>query len=104
MNAYLVRLDEEQNNPKELVGFFVAEDEVHLSRLVDECCESPGCEYLELEAGGIFWSQSVNYFVPYSGLDEMAPALPGGATSTGSWGSALYDENTGEWLPLDSDV
>lgn len=100
MNPYIVRLDGSQKHPHELVGIFVAKDVEQLERLVDECCDTDGCEYMVLPEGGLYWGDHVGFTVPYRGVDEDAPPKPAGASSTDSWDHAFYDENDGEWLPL----
>jgi hypothetical protein len=50
MPAYLVRLVKN----KGIVGIFTADGETDL-RIVDECTDVTGCEYMELPPGGIMW-------------------------------------------------
>lgn len=64
MKPYLVRLKPDQNNPREIVGFFVSPSLNHLADLIDECCPPEDCEYRELGPGSIFWGRFTNSSVP----------------------------------------
>jgi hypothetical protein len=101
MKAYIARLKADQSRPREVVGFFFAEDMGQLYPLIDECCDVQCCEVMELGPGGIFWNDAVDYVVPIE-PSEDALGLPGGATMTESWMASLCSE--GQWLPLASDV
>lgn len=97
MKAYAVRFDANQKRPRELVGFFIADDLVELYALVDECCEVEGCEAIELGNGGVYWDEPVDYVLPIE-ESETAPGLPGEGSMTDAWMGALCSER--QWSPL----
>lgn len=91
MNGYLVRLNAGAARPREIVGFFLADDQKHLERLIDECCDADLCEYVDIGAGGIFWSDAAGYVVPpEQNEDDEVPPLPVDPSVTGTWAGALY--------------
>lgn len=99
MNAYAVRLGSGHHRPREIVGFFVVDDQRSLYDLIDECCDVEGCEVMELGPGGIFWDKAVDYVVPLE-VSETAPGLPPDAAMTERWFSDLFDED--RWKPITS--
>jgi len=97
MNGYIVRLNAEADRPREIVGFFLAEDPQHLERLIDECCPANSCEYLPLGPGGIFWGRT-DYVVPNL-ADEDVDGLPAHASVTESWHGPLYVDRS-DWVRI----
>jgi hypothetical protein len=98
MKAYIARLNGEQKNPHEIVGFFVARSREQLFDYIDECCDVGRVEIMEIGAGGIYWSRAVEYVVPIpEDQAEDAAGLPGDATLTDEWLGALFDENEDRW-------
>jgi hypothetical protein len=69
--AYLVR----NIKSRDLVGIFVADDEDDLEFVMDECTDAPGCEYVELPAGGIMWESKAKPVPLDAGDDEKSPGI-----------------------------
>lgn len=98
MTAYIARFNEEQQRPRELIGFFFADDRNQLYNMIDECCDVDCCEVMALGPGGIYWDSSVEFVVPYPGeISEAAPGLPNNASVTDSWTPVLCNENKEDW-------
>lgn len=100
MPAYLVRLCD----TRDLVGFFFAEDPGELELVVDECTDTPGCEYVELPRGGIMWESpaidvpiAIDKDVTEVDEDDI-PEMPwSGASLTEGWWSVLYGYTDEQW-------
>lgn len=98
MPAFIVRL---RKKPREFVGiFYCGLDE--LSELVDECTNPDSCEYLEMEAGGIYVVDRTPP-VPWDGDPELTPSFLTDAQPTDTWGQYFGDELEG-WQPLPPDT
>lgn len=102
MAAYLVRM----SGTRDLVGFFVADDEDDLAIVVDECTDVPDCEYVELPAGGVMWESPAKPVPLDAGDldDDDAPIeeFPwSGASLTGQWWQIAYGIEEVEWTPFD---
>jgi len=94
MQAYVARLKADQSCPREIVGFFFADDPGQLFRLIDEFCDVECCEVMELGPGGIYWNDAKDYVLPIK-PSEDAPGLPGGASISEWWIEALCGD--GDW-------
>lgn len=103
MQAYLVRLNEEQDHPRELVGFYVAESIPQLYDMIDECCDVDRVEITELGPGGIYWDTAVDYVVPRPETDdeEEPPSFPPKPRVCEWWTDALDDQDPGRWEGTD---
>lgn len=102
MQAYLVRKNAEQDNPRELVGIYVASSMAQLRDMVDECINVDCADVRELGEGGIYWPSKVAYRVPCTADPEEPdfPEIPGEASVCDFWFDAFYREDGEEWLPL----
>lgn len=104
MPAYLVRIIK----TRDLVGIFVADDEDDLAFVMDECTDAPGCEYVELPAGGIMWESPAKPVPLDAGdpEDEESPVeeFPWtGASLTERWWYIAYGMEDVEWTPFEDD-
>jgi hypothetical protein len=105
MPAFLVRVIKS----RDLVGIFMAGDEIGLAIAVDECIDVPGCEYTQLPDGGIMW-ESPTKPVPLDAGDpddDNSPveAFPWtGASLTERWWNIAYGFEEVEWEPFDGEV
>ena len=105
MPAFLVRIIK----TRDLVGIFVADDELSLEMAVDECTDTLGCEYTELPDGGIMWespAKPVPLDVGDPEDDESPPEeFPwGGASLSERWWSIAYGFEDVQWEPFDPDA
>ncbi|MGY4351239.1 hypothetical protein ACVWXM_007732 [Bradyrhizobium sp. GM7.3] len=104
MPAYLVRIID----TRDLVGIFVADNEDDLEIVVDECTDVPGCEYVELPAGGVMWESPAKP-VPLNPGDPEEDASPvedfpwGAASLTEAWWFVAYGRVEVEWTPFEAD-
>ena len=66
MTTALVRIKED----KQLVGIFTYQSKGvgELFNLVDQCTNPYGCEYIEINYGGVYWADDVDSI---KGLSEM---------------------------------
>ena len=66
MTTALVRIKDD----KQLVGIFTYQTEYvgELFNLVDQCTSPYGCEYIEINYGGVYWADNVDSI---KGLSEM---------------------------------
>lgn len=102
MKAYLARLNAEQGNAREIVGFFMARSIPQLYDLIDECCDVDRVEVMEIGPGGLFWPISVDFVVPHpEELHEEPPDLPAGANLCDLWVGAFFNENADKWHQLE---
>jgi hypothetical protein len=105
MPAFLVRVIKS----RELVGIFVADDELALEMAVDECTDVPGCEYTELPDGGIMWENPAKP-VPLDAGDPENDESPvevfpwGGASLSERWWYVVYGLEEAEWTPFEDDA
>jgi hypothetical protein len=105
MPAYLVRIIKSQD----LVGIFVADDELGLEMAVDECTDTPGCEFTELPDGGIMWESPakpvpLNRGDPDDDDSEVEPFPWNGASLSERWFYIAYGLEDVEWTPFDDDA
>jgi hypothetical protein len=103
MPAYLVRLVKN----RDLVGFFAADDFDDLVTAVDECTDVPGCEYIELPAGGIMWTSPaipVPVSVPEDEKVEMDELPWARAEMSERWWDVVYGYTDDEWTRFDPDA
>lgn len=104
MPAYLVRIIEN----RDLVGIFVADDELYLEIVVDECTDASGCEYTDLPDGGIMWESPAKP-VPLDAGDPEDDGSPvekfpwSGASLTERWFNFAYGFEDAEWTPFEPD-
>lgn len=98
MKAFVARLNAQQEHPREVVGFFVAESRSRLYRLIDESVDLEACEILELGSGGISWGSVIDMVVPYPehALEDM-PEFPAGASVSESWIGVFAGEGAADW-------
>lgn len=102
MQAYLIRKNADQDNPRELVGIYVASSMAQLRDLVDECINIDCADVRELSEGGIYWPSAIPYRVPNTTDPDGPeyPEIPEGASVCEFWFDAFHREESEEWTPL----
>ncbi|TPG06569.1 hypothetical protein [Sphingomonas oligophenolica] len=96
MQTYLVRLNEAQHHPREIVGIFAASSDEHLADMIDECCDVDSIEIADLGAGGLYWSGPVEVTLPLTYDSETGDGLrlPPDPSISEDWHQIFYDADT----------